>query len=626
MSKVCRIIFTMCCFLWWSSTLPILAQGDYDPTNPPEPNVIDFCRINVSADPIEGAYVSGSGKYKATGGNVYISTSAKNTEDYTYVFKNWSLNGEYYTSNRDFYYKTQKGEMNFVAHYEKQEVVYDPSNPREPSASTVKRKYMLYITSNIENSCTFNIESGEKQVEGTSIYLRVYPSAYYRFDGWVINGETVSTSNYYYLTMPSENTIVEAMLTELPYDPESPIDPPSSGQGNIDNTDPSRQFVILTVGTEDNKEIDKTRVVINESKSISYESDCDASKFLSSDAQCQIYTINDGVRYQINERPADDGHITVGFVAKAEGTYTISASRMDCDAILYDKILKTEHNLLLGGYTFTSAAGTIESRFEVIVPTKIILGDANGDRKVSISDFSAIVSYIMEATPVNFVARAADVNEDGNISVSDLSGLVNIILHEETTSAKSMGTAPVLSAAMRLSDVRMSHDKESKVNVYISSTVAMDGFQFDISLPEGVKVKDVTISDSRMKHPEMVSVNSGTLSDGRTRILCASTNRHTFTGTAGMVATLTLEADSSMPDGSYEATISNVEISAQGKAVKASDSSFGIKMDSATGINSIGSDEKSDAIYTVSGVKMSEAKQLPKGLYLKGGKKVAVSK
>lgn len=410
----------MCCFLWWSSTLPILAQGDYDPTNPPEPNVIDFCRINVSADPIEGAYVSGSGKYKATGGNVYISTSAKNTEDYTYVFKNWSLNGEYYTSNRNFYYKTQKGEMNFVAHYEKQEVVYDPSNPREPSASTVKRKYMLYITSNIENSCTFNIESGEKQVEGTSIYLRVYPSAYYRFDGWVINGETVSTSNYYYLTMPSENTIVEAKLTELPYDPESPIDPPSSGQGNIDNTDPSRQFVILTVGTEDNKEIDKTRVVINESKSISYESDCDASKFLSSDAQCQIYTINDGVRYQINERPADDGHITIGFVAKAEGTYTISASRMDCDAILYDKVLKTEHSLLLGGYTFTSAAGTIESRFEVIVPTKITLGDVNEDGKINVTDIIGIRKIMSGNNDNSLNMTAADVNSDGKINVTDI--------------------------------------------------------------------------------------------------------------------------------------------------------------------------------------------------------------
>lgn len=225
----------LCCLLIGGGTAEVSAQGDYDPVNPPEPSTVDYCKIRVKADPEEGAYVSGGGIYKvASTGSVYISTSARNTDDYTYTFRYWSLDGVKYTESRNFYVKVAKGTMNFVAHYDKQAVVFDPKNPAEPSASNIKRKYMLTLSSSIEGGCSFNISSGDRHAEGESVYLRVYPSADYKFDGWMVNGKIVSHSAWFYYTMPSANTTIEAVLTEVPYDPANPGDPQGNGN-NVDN-------------------------------------------------------------------------------------------------------------------------------------------------------------------------------------------------------------------------------------------------------------------------------------------------------------------------------------------------------------------------------------------------------
>lgn len=57
------------------------------------------------------------------------------------------------------------------------------------------------------------------------------------------------------------------------------------------------------------------------------------------------------------------------------------------------------------------------------------LGDANGDGKVNILDFTAIASYIIGTPPAAFIETVADINSDGKINVLDLTALVTIILN-----------------------------------------------------------------------------------------------------------------------------------------------------------------------------------------------------
>ncbi len=428
MKKQYMINSLMCCLLLWGgSTVAFSQDDDFNPANPEEPATVSICRLSVSADPEEGAYVSGGGKYIVNGNSVYISSSARNTADYTYTFLYWTLNGEKKSYSQDFWYTPQKGNYELVAHYQKAEVVFDPESPQEPSATNIKRKYYLYLNSNIEGACSFNMNSGVKHEEQSGFYVEAYLNSGYQFEGWKLNGNTVSTSQSFYFDMPSANTTLEACVSEIPFDPENPMEPTGSGS-NVDNT--GRQLVNLII-TKDGVEVDKTRVVFNEQKTLEYDISCDASKFISNEAVYQIYSIgNDGTtRYSINERPLDDGNVRLGIIAQQSGEATISATRLDRSAFIYDKVLNTYQDLSVKGYTFTCNAGTFDDRF-ILTTTgpNFVLGDANGDGDVTITDAVGVVNYILGNPSDNFSFKAADVNGDENISITDAVGVVNIIL------------------------------------------------------------------------------------------------------------------------------------------------------------------------------------------------------
>ena len=127
--------------------------------------------------------------------------------------------------------------------------------------------------------------------------------------------------------------------------------------------DPQRQLINLEILCGE-KQADRTRVVLNEQKSRDYELDCDASKFLSNEATAQLYTIENGIKMAINERPME-GDIRLGYTAKQAGTLSISASRMDMPMMLFDTQLGITFDLSVGTYDFETQAGTFNDRFEL---------------------------------------------------------------------------------------------------------------------------------------------------------------------------------------------------------------------------------------------------------------------
>lgn len=121
---------------------------------------------------------------------------------------------------------------------------------------------------------------------------------------------------------------------------------------------------------------DRTRFVINEEASLSYEMDKDASKFASMNANAiQLYTVENGVRYAINERPLSKGEITLGMNIAKKGTYTLKLdTQAENEVVLTDRLTGTEVLLNEDGYTFTAEAGKIENRFVV----RLGAGEATG--------------------------------------------------------------------------------------------------------------------------------------------------------------------------------------------------------------------------------------------------------
>ena len=415
------LLFACCLFFMGGNSAFASPDDDFDPQNPPEPSSMDYCRVIVSTNYEEGSYVSGSGKYVANSDYIYISTNANNNENYTYNFLYWTVNGEKTSYSQSFYFPSTKGKYNIVAHYEKVDTPFEPENPAEPSASTAKRKYYLYLKSNIEGACSFNTNSGDKVAEESQIYLDVYPNSGYQFEGWKLNGEIVSYYSWYCFTMPSANTTLEACFSEIPFDPESPQEPSSQG-GNIDNPNPTRKLINLTIGSTDII-VDRTRIVINEEKSLGYDAGTDATKFISNDADYQIYSLDaQNTKYSVNERPKSNGVIPLGIIVKKKGNVTIGANRLDCSAYLVDNVLGATYDLAVGGYTFYSETGTFDNRFTINLSIDYQKGDVNGDSEITAQDASLVLQLVagkLNPTSEGIVYEAADVNGDGAVTDQD---------------------------------------------------------------------------------------------------------------------------------------------------------------------------------------------------------------
>lgn len=114
---------------------------------------------------------------------------------------------------------------------------------------------------------------------------------------------------------------------------------------------------------------DRTRFVINEGASLSYEPARDAAKFSSMDAASpELYILEDGQRLAIDERPVANGEIQLGLQLPASGTYSISLAVREkpCQTVvLIDKQTGAETDLTTEAYTFDANAGTIDSRFVI---------------------------------------------------------------------------------------------------------------------------------------------------------------------------------------------------------------------------------------------------------------------
>ena len=132
----------------------------------------------------------------------------------------------------------------------------------------------------------------------------------------------------------------------------------------------NRLFVNLTL--TDDRHTDRTRVVYNADRKAEYEPECDAPKFAVASEVPQLYTVeHNNLLLAINERPM--GSVQLGYVAPCAGDYTLSAVRMDQPMLLKDNLLGTTHDLTLGDYTFTTAEGTFNDRFQLL-PNKEVTG------------------------------------------------------------------------------------------------------------------------------------------------------------------------------------------------------------------------------------------------------------
>ena len=128
--------------------------------------------------------------------------------------------------------------------------------------------------------------------------------------------------------------------------------------------------MVYNIVLSDGELSDRTRVVINETASMEYEMNRDASKFFAMDASVpQIYSLEGGVQYAINERPFENGIVQLAAHFGKDGTYTLRlANNTENSVVLKDEMTGTVVDLTkVEEFSFTAKAGTTINRFYLIM-------------------------------------------------------------------------------------------------------------------------------------------------------------------------------------------------------------------------------------------------------------------
>ena len=262
------------------------------------------------------------------------------------------------------------------------------------------------------------------------------------------------------------------------------------------------------------------------------------------------------------------------------------------------------------------------------------VGDVNNDGKISITDFTAIVEYLMGNAPAVFIEKAADISGDGKISVTDLTSLVPLIM--QGTNASPRHASPSMNsesayAELSAADCFMDRGMECTVDVKVTGNYDFSAYQFDLDLPEGVRVKMqngkpcVTLIKSRADDHLPNVFTSGIMPDGSLRVLGATTDGALVNKADGCIARITLVADRDAAYGLHNATVGNIVLAANGHDIEPEPTAFSISVGDATGIDGIDAGEECGDIYDVAGklVKRNGTKkELKQGIYIMNEKKI----
>lgn len=290
-------------------------------------------------------------------------------------------------------------------------------------------------------------------------------------------------------------------------------------------------------------------------------------------------------------------------------------------------------------------------KFKLTIKT-YMLGDINNDGAIDVSDYTGVANHIHGNTPEGFVVKAADVDESGTIDVSDYTGIANII-HTGSIYGNSGNGA----SSRRLCPGRVNTDLSGYDNViYISpfvasagtqielsvkmkNTAAIRGFQFDLYLPEGMKVVKSSkgriqgaLTSDRLPDEDEHDLTFSEQLDGAVRFLCSSQYDETFTGSDGEIATLKVDIAGDMANGSYPILLKNMKLTETDIAkfytaeqIETTVSIGEVETGIETTHNEICIMQK-EPVYDIQGRKVrtqaTSLEALPKGAYIINGRKV----
>lgn len=211
---------------------------------------------------------------------------------------------------------------------------------------------------------------------------------------------------------------------------------------------------------------------------------------------------------------------------------------------LDDNVIEGDYPIELLGCVISNASKTLylPNATTTFTAVSYTLGDANGDNFINVGDLTAIASHILGVTPENFIMGAADANVDNFINVGDLTFIANMILTGNVSHAKSMVAAKESFAEFAVSESTINEEGIINVPVGFHNYGTFSGFQFDINIPDGYKLKNISLCNNA----SCDFFNYSNVGNGTYRVLAYSLSNSNIISDENMLSIL-LEKTTNIP-------------------------------------------------------------------------------
>ncbi len=192
----------------------------------------------------------------------------------------------------------------------------------------------------------------------------------------------------------------------------------------------------------------------------------------------------------------------------------LSSAEPGIDAFPADKIIRVRCNCSANFYD-SNLWGHYEKRY--------IIGDANFNGQLNVSDAVAVSNYILGKENVSFDFTCADLNFDERISITDVSSIIRALFYTDL-SLWDNSTAQMKAPSNRKGIVRLdwstSKEKERReVCARLESEHEYVGMQTDIQLEDGIEIDDIRLAPHLV---ESHTLSFAKIANGTTRVIVFS--------------------------------------------------------------------------------------------------------
>ena len=240
-----------------------------------------------------------------------------------------------------------------------------------------------------------------------------------------------------------------------------------------------------------------------------------------------------------------------------------------------------------------------------------MLGDANADGSVNVSDIVEMVNYILNNASSRFVKVAADMNEDGEVNVTDIVSLVAVIMSDGHANTR----AAIVDEDTSSDYLTLNENGDNLLSLALHNQANYVASQFVVSLSDGLTLENISLNDKRGGNHVLVYSKE---SDNQYRVLVYSLNNSSFNGNDGELLNI-------KTSGKGNVSIDDIIFVTSGiKTRNFSSIGYG---EGTTGIEKVETSETMD-IYSIDGrlirKQATNTNGLSKGIYIVNGKKCVV--